>query len=201
MDKKYDAYILSDYSRKDLTRKAEQKIAVAVKRGSGLLMVGGWGSFSGPYGGWKKSVIEKILPVQCLDRDDRIQFSGGAYLNKEQDHNILGGLSFKNPPVIIGLNDVKVRKNAQVVLSAKKIVNVGGKLLLDPISHPVLILSSGGQSRVAALTTDLAPHWCGGLLDWGTNRQKLPASRYDSIEVGDQYIQFVTSLIRWLVGN
>jgi len=64
--------------------------------------------------------------------------------------------------------------------------------------HPLLIVDSDSTRRIAAFTTDLAPHWSGGLLDWGKKRVKLSVKKGISIEVGEQYVRFVSSLLKWL---
>lgn len=80
----YDAFILSDYSRKQLSPRMERLIVSRVESGAGLAMIGGWGSFSGPFGGWKGSLIEKMLPVTCLGTDDRVNFPGGGFAGSEK---------------------------------------------------------------------------------------------------------------------
>lgn len=47
--------------------------------------------------------------------------------------------------------------------------------------------------RTVAYTSDLVPHWCGGIVDWGSRRVALSTGN----EVSDGYVRFVTSLIRW----
>ena len=103
-------------------------------------------------------------------------------------HPMFRGLSFKNPPVICGLNQIEPRKGSVVILAAKRIV--------DKKEFPLLVLDS--NKRIAALATDLAPHWCGGMVDWGTKRLKLRVKDKIWIEVGNRYAQFVSNLIRWL---
>src|SRR4051812_29833867 len=61
LKKHFDAVIFSDYSRNRLPAASEKLLLGQVRSGTGFLMVGGWGSFSGPFGGWKGSSIEKIL--------------------------------------------------------------------------------------------------------------------------------------------
>jgi hypothetical protein len=65
------------------------------------------------------------------------------------------------------------------------------------------------------LTTDAAPHWCGGLLDWGTKHVTLPVPAKNrggsaascggkggiTITVGNAYLEFFSSLILWLAGH
>lgn len=187
----FDAIILSDFSRKNLPQKSEKMILDQISKGSGLLMVGGWGSFSGPFGKWHGSLIEKILPVQCLNQDDRLNFPGGALMHLERRHLMFGKLSFSNPPVICGMNRVQVKSSGRILLSAKRIT--------DGRRFPLLVVDSNYGKKIAALTTDLAPHWCGGMVDWGNRSVKLPVNSKIFVEVGNSYIGFVSSLIQWLV--
>lgn len=198
--KKFDLFILSDYSKKMLPAAAERELVGQVEAGAGLLMVGGWGSFSGPFGGWRGSRVEKILPVECARRDDRIPFPGGALVVLKNPHPAVAGIAFDPPPVIVGMNDVRPKKNAQVVLAAKKILAVGNHLFFDSIEHPLLVFDSDPRRKVAAFAADFAPHWCGGLVDWGLKPLKLRVRDKIQIEVGETYVQFVSSLIRWLAG-
>lgn len=196
---RFDAVILSDYSRKKMSPAAEKALVRHVQDGMGLLMIGGWGSFSGPFGGWRGSMVEKILPVTCLNRDDRTNFPGGAHIIQKTSHPMFEGLSFKNPPVILGINDVRPSQKSQVILAARKIVSVASRLILDPFEHPLFVVDSDPGRRVAALTTDVAPHWCGGLLDWGQKAVKLSVNDRIQVEVGDSYLEFLSSILCWLV--
>jgi len=188
--KRFDAIILSDFSKKDLPRDSEKALVGQLERGAGLLMVGGWGSFSGPFGGWQGSRVEKLLPVRCLKQDDRVNFPGGARIVSKKKHPMFQSLSFKNPPVICGLNAVRPKRESLVLLSAKKLA--GGR------EYPLLIINPDPKKRAAALTTDLAPHWCGGLVDWGSRRVQLRVTPRISIEVGESYVRFVQSILKWL---
>ena len=190
---RYDAIILSDFSRSHVPGASEGAIIEQVEKGTGLLMIGGWGSFSGPFGGWHGSLIEKILPVSCQRHDDRLNFPGGALIHLRKKHRMFGSMSFKNPPVICGLNRVRPRKNSQLILGARRIV--------DGKEFPLLVIDSHPHKRIAALTTDLAPHWCGGLVDWGRKRVRIKMTKKISIEVGDLYVRFVSNLLKWLAGT
>lgn len=55
--------------------------------------------------------------------------------------------------------------------------------------------------RVAAYASDLAPHWCGGLVDWGERTLKLPVAPGIGVQVGDFYARFIVSLVSWLCGG
>lgn len=63
---------------------------------------------------------------------------------------------------------------------------------------PLLVVGKYGKGKTAAFTADVAPHWIGGMVDWGKNRitQQLPNG--DSVEVGDCYAQFFAQLVRWI---
>jgi len=193
LKKNYGAIILSDFSRKDLSPVSERLIAEQVKSGAGLLMVGGWGSFSGPFGKWRGSLIEKLLPVSCLPKDDRRNIWSGLTIVQKAKHPILGNLIFTNPPVLCGLNEVRTKNEGKVILAARTIA--GAK------EYPLLIIDRDPKKRIAAFTTDFAPHWCGGLVDWGSKRKTLKVSDTIQIEVGNNYIRLASSLILWLVGK
>lgn len=61
--------VLSDLSRAEVSRGAEQQLIAYVQRGGGLLYSGGDAAY-GP-GGWQGSELEKILPVRMNAEKDR----------------------------------------------------------------------------------------------------------------------------------
>ena len=195
---RFDAFILSDMPATQVLLAAQRNIVRQVEDGAGLLMIGGWASFSGPFGRWRGTLIEKILPVTCLGRDDRLSFPSGAHIVVKEKHPSLFSLSFENPPVICGANEIRAKKNSRLILAVRKTIRVGDRLMLDPVEYPLLVTDP--LKRIAAFATDLAPHWCGGLVDWGRTHIKLPVAGKIQIEVGVTYIRFVQSLVRWVVG-
>ncbi len=203
---RYDAIIVSDFSSQQTPRISQRAILQQVEAGTGLLMIGGWGSFSGPLGHWRGSLLETALPVRCLAHDDRVNFPGGAVVIPRDPHPMFRGLSFARPPSICGLNRVQPKSQSRVVLSARQIrtpERPGAKALritLDPRAYPLLVLDGHSRRRIAALTTDVAPHWCGGLVDWGRRRVTLPVAAGIHVEVGDRYVRFLSCLITWLGG-
>ena len=199
---RYDAVILSDFPSRHAPDRSQALIAQHVQQGTGLLMVGGWASFSGPSGGWRGSRIEQLLPVRCLARDDRVQWAGGALIVPERRHSMFRSLSFDDPPVICGFNAVRPTPASHVLLRAHRLVTRNGhpaSVTLASSGEPILVIHADPSLRTAALTTDLAPHWCGGLVDWGRTRIRLPVYNHHRIEVGDRYVRWVAALIRWLV--
>ena len=197
-EKKFDAAIFSDYSAKQCSSLVQRQLADANARGMGFMMIGGWGSFSGPFGNWKWTLIESILPVHCSAQDDRTNFPSGAAIHLKQKHGILGNFPNRDLPVLCGLNHVTLKENANVILTARRIQNKNGKLSLVAKEYPLLIVSKNSQGRVAVLTTDVAPHWCGGMVDWGKRYLKLPVTDRIQIEVGDRYVHFLSNILRWL---
>lgn len=198
-----DAIILSDYPSSQVSGETQRAIAQAVEKGSGLLMVGGWASFAAPDGRWRATTVGKLLPVQMAGKDDRRNFAGGALLLPECTHPILRGLTFNPPPMIVGMNVVRASADATVILSARPVrgiagskctqLKLGGKL-------PLLVVRDH-TIRTAAFMTDVAPHWCGGLVDWGRSRVKIRHSERVLVEVGDRYVKFLSQLVRWLADN
>jgi len=59
-----------------------------------------------------------------------------------------------------------------------------------------LVVGEFGRGRTAALATDVAPHWCGGLVDWGDRRlvRQVGGGR---IEVGNWYAELFRNLLVW----
>ncbi|MBI4387488.1 MAG: hypothetical protein HY582_00390 [Candidatus Omnitrophica bacterium] len=167
-----------------------KQIEKRVSEGSAFLMIGGWSSYTGRDGNYKGSVIEKILPVTCLAKDDRRHLASGAAFRVRVFHPILKGLSLKPSPVIIGYNEVQPKKDSKVILELEESASRKRK--------PLLILGNYGAGKVAAWTTDVAPHWCGGLVDWGDRRLRISVARGIQIEVGNHYVQFFSQLICWL---
>ncbi len=194
----YDLYILSDFPISKLPLSSQKKIFEKVNNGASLLMIGGWESFYGAAGEYQNSLIENMLPVTCLDRDDRVNYSHGLVPIVKQQHSSVKNIPWHNPPVFCGFNQVKIKKNSQCVLTLRKIVFKGKQLSLDKKEFPLLVFGKYGQGKTCALTTDLAPHWVGGLVDWGNKRIKFRAVGGNEVEVGNYYAKFVEQLIKSL---
>ena len=65
-------------------------------------------------------------------------------------------------------------------------------------THPLLVVGQHGQGRTAAIATDVAPHWVGGLVDWGDDRVTGQGDGADDVEVGDLYAQFWRQLLSFV---
>ncbi len=73
---KYNAYILSDLPANYLTTRQQRLLADAVRKGAGLMMLGGHSSFGD--GGWGETPVADILPVQVHLGDGQYEPEGGV---------------------------------------------------------------------------------------------------------------------------
>lgn len=195
--KGYDAVILSDYRYRSFTPCAREWLTESVTRGTGLLMIGGWASFTGLVGGYAGTSIERMLPVRCKPGDDRMNYASGSLVVKAASHPVTHGISSVGSPVVCGYHQVRVRRGAQVVMGLQD-VKPGHRGLHLGKPHPLLVLGTYGKARTGAFLTDCAPHWAGGLVDWGKKRRRIALCSQIHVEVGDRYLSFFGRLVRWI---
>lgn len=122
-------------------------VADFVQRGGGLVMIGGYLSFTGidGKGRYGMSPLAEPLPVAMLPYDDRIERSEGVQVEVcEPEHPVLGGTPSKWPQ-LLGYNRLIAKPDATVV------ARVG--------EDPMLVVGEYGLGRTAAFASDLAPHW------------------------------------------
>ena len=169
---------------------------------AGLLMIGGWESFHGHGGNWDGTPIAEALPVEISSEDDRINCDQPALVLESESHDITAGLPWADrPPTIGGFNRVISRPGSATILLVQRLQAVfhEGRFEFIPREQdPLLVLGAHGFGFTAALTTDVAPHWVGGLVDWG-NAERVTAHAPGSwpIEVGNLYSQFIANLLTW----
>jgi len=144
------------------------------KQGGGLLMIGGWSSFSGRYGtaAYYDTPVEEALPVDCLKGlDDRVETPEGVKVSiSDADHPIMKGIPWENAPVFEGFNKFIPKQDSTVLAT------IGD----DEIEHPLLVTSDYGKGRSAAFASDCSPHWAEHFQQW------------------EYYGQFWVQLIKWL---
>lgn len=196
--------VLSDYPAKRMSSELQQTIVDRVQQGAGLLMIGGWESYRGLCGDWNDSIISRILPVDMDHKDDRVNCDGPVFVRPANKmHPILRGLPWDaRPPLIGGYNRFRVRSGAVELLRiAKFSAEFAGDTpqLRAAGSDPLLVVDCVGRGRVAALATDVAPHWVGPWVDWGPNRVTAQGPSAEAVEVGNHYVQFFQQLIGWLL--
>lgn len=142
-----------------------------VDNGGGLLMVGGYLTFSGieAKARWGQGPVADVLPVNILDRDDRVEAPAGLIPTIMTDHPIVSGLDATWPP-LLGLNEVTAKEGSLSLVAAG--------------DYPLLVLSGTNAPRTAAFTSDLAPHWATpAFVEW------------------DGYQPLFDKIVRWLAGE
>jgi hypothetical protein len=196
--------ILSDYSSKMIDAAAQQALVDQVKAGAGLLMIGGWESYCGHGGDWSGTALGNALPVNIASTDDRLNCDQPALAREVAAHPITRGLPWHlRPPTIGGLNRVALKKDATLLLEVERFearYEPSGCSFKSLDRHVLLAVGTCGKGRTAALTTDLAPHWVGGFVDWGLKRVTATAPGSWGIEVGSDYAAFIRQLLTW-TGN
>ena len=234
----YATLIVSDYSSSGWLPGQMQQVADAVAGGIGLLMIGGWESFHGrkPDGEYNATPFAELLPVTLADTDDRLNFPQPCLIRRMADpgsdidtlvkHPITDGLPWEScVPGIGGLNRFTAKPGSQTLLetvpfTVRRVAVLGTGTTDEQNTHdewnftpepaiPLLVVGNYGRGRVAALACDVAPHWVGGFVDWGTRRiaQPLSAAAFPElnddgfIEVGADYAVFLRNLARWTAGD
>jgi len=192
--------VLSDYPARHLSDQHQRTIADAVEgSGHGLLMIGGWGSFGGPAGSYYGTRRAELLPVEIGATDDRVNSPLGTVLvARREPHAAIQSVQGQEPCVVVGYNGVRAKPDAHVLVEGHRLrVDAALKPTLETSTTPVLTVWQRGAGRVGALAPDVMPHWAGGILDWGEQRQRLPTGN----EVGQLYTAFLVDLCRWLSGD
>ncbi|WP_344819864.1 glutamine amidotransferase [Microbacterium soli] len=154
----YDVVILSDigadtlllhpatFERGERTPNRLAEISDWVSEGGGLLMVGGYLSFSGFGGnaGYHGTPIEQCLPVTMLGYDDRVERPDGVVPQVVKPmHPAIADLPGEWP-WLLGYNRFEADR---------------GEVLISVDSDPLLVVDAWGQGRAAAFASDCSPHW------------------------------------------
>jgi len=130
------------------------------RQGGGLLMIGGWTSFSGRFGhgGYYDTPVEEALPVNCLKGlDDRLETPEGAVVSIEMpEHPIVKGIPWEEAPVFEGFNKILPKEGADVVAT------IGD----DEDKYPLLVTWKFGEGRAMAFASDCSPHWAEYFQPW-----------------------------------
>lgn len=116
-----------------------------VGAGHGLMMAGGYLSFSGLEGKahYHGTAVEEVLPVSISPYDDRIEVPEGVHPVIQQPDPIVNGLD--SIPALLGYQRVVADENSKTLLSAGK--------------DPLLVIGTYGHGRSLAFMSDISPHW------------------------------------------
>lgn len=159
----YDAIILSDIGANSFVlppevflegrRTDNPLLALAewTRGGGGLMMAGGYLSFTGfqARANFARTAVADVLPVTMLESDDRVEAPQGASVALDEPaHPVAAGWAgmIDSAPTLLGYNLVRPREDATVVAS------VGGDVLIAT--------REVGEGRSLVWTSDIGPHWC-----------------------------------------
>lgn len=181
----YDVVILSDVAADTIQihpdcfnfgRRTPDRLRVLreyVASGGGLLMVGGYMSFSGIEGKarYQSTPLAQVLPVAMLGHDDRVETPEGTTpVVSSGEHQVLEGLESEWPH-FLGYNRLQPKPGATVLMTAGE-------------GDPFLTLGEWGTGRAAAFASDCSPHWGSPeFMAW------------------PGYGRFWSQLVDWLAGN
>jgi uncharacterized membrane protein len=172
-----------------------------IRTGTGLVMIGGWSSYCGADGGYNRSALAEVLPVGMEADDDRVNCSQPCLVEKRMSHPTVDGLPFETVcPGIGGFNRLTVKPGGSEILSARRFRvrhDAEDYSFTPEEAAPLLVVGTWGGGNVAAFGTDAAPHWVGGLVDWGDGRVHAQAKGANPIEVGNWYAQLLFQILRW----
>ncbi len=154
----YDVVILSDIGANTLllppptfTRSIKMPnraklIRDYVLNGGGLLMIGGYLTFSGvdAKGKWHDTAVQEVLPVEVLSVDDRMEHCEGVRPVTVKEHEALKDISGEWPEVL-GYNKTVAKPEADVAATVE--------------GDPFIAFGKYGKGKSAVFTTDCAPHW------------------------------------------
>jgi len=200
----YALVILSDYPARNFSKIQLKALADYVRRGGSILMIGGWESYTGLMKEYTATPLADILPVSLESNDDRRNLPQGCVvLPTSRCTERLKSLDWMAPPLIGGYNQITPLTRSSVHLIGKKLV-IGNSTELQlgimPDEIPLLVSKPCSQGFVAALAFDLAPHWIGGMVDWGLERRHIDFND-GFIEVGNLYLDFVSKLLSFAINK
>jgi uncharacterized membrane protein len=163
----------SKFGKKPLTFPDRVRLTVeALKSGTAMMFLGGWLSFNGEMGkgGWGRTGLAEILPVECLETEDlRESTEGWGATAVKGEHPVLSGIELASLPPILGYNKVRRRADCDVLA------------VWNGTDDPMLAAGQFGSGRVLAYTSDPAPHWGCNFVYW------------------DGYQKFWTNAVNWLL--
>ena len=147
-------------------------VADYVGRGGGLVMIGGYLSFTGIDGKarYGMSPLADVLPVDLMPTDDRVEISDGLKVDVcDPAHPVLGGTPAEWP-MLLGYNRTFPKEGSTVVARTG--------------DDPLLVVGEYGRGRSVAFTSDLAPHWAPPeFVEW------------------EHYAALWTSILSWAAGG
>lgn len=122
-------------------------------------MNGGWYSFTGELGkgGWRRSRLHDVFPVECLEYDDLIESTDGYEVRcNVPEHPIVQGIDWSTIPPLLGFNETKFRDDAVSLVDVRN----GNSW------HPLLAMRNFENGIMSAWMTGASPHWGINFMKW-----------------------------------
>ena len=129
----------------------------AVAAGKRMMFLGGWYSFTGELGkgGWGRTRLQEILPVDCLQIEDLVESTEGYTMTPtDSGTQLFSDIDLNTCPPILGYNRTILKDHAQCLLQ------------FQPTGDPALVVGAYGEGKVLAYTSDPAPHWGCNFVFW-----------------------------------
>ena len=127
----------------------------ALQNGTHFMFLGGWYSFTGEMGkgGWGRTQIKDMLPVQCMQVEDLIESTEGYSLTVS-DETFGPWADIASCPPILGYNKTLPKPNSHLILKFQE------------TGDPALAITQVGLGRSLAYMSDPAPHWGLNFVYW-----------------------------------
>jgi len=128
----------------------------AIRAGRHAMFLGGWLSFSGELGkgGWNRTRLREVLPVNCLEHEDLIENTEGFTAEIEKKPEVFPEIDFSTFPPILGYNQTHPKQDCEVLVHIRE------------TGDPLLVKGQFGNGRVLAYMSDPAPHWGCNFVFW-----------------------------------
>jgi uncharacterized membrane protein len=160
---RYNVYILSDIAADYFTPRQHKLLADAVKKGAGLMMLGGRSSF-GP-GGWGETELAEILPAEIHLGDDQFEPEGGvkfvptttglnSFVLKVGANNTESARIWDSMHPIQGTNRFGQPKGGAEILASTPGPNPEPLMLGMRVGNDGRVLAYGGETWVWARATE-----------------------------------------------
>jgi uncharacterized membrane protein len=130
-----------------------------INEGGHFHMNGGWYSFTGELGkgGWRRSRLHNVFPVECLEHDDLIESTDGYKVRcNKPEHPVVAGIDWSAIPPLLGFNETKIKSDATSLVDIKN----------GESWHPLFAFRNFGDGVVSGWMTGASPHWGINFMKW-----------------------------------
>lgn len=159
----YDAFIIGDLDSRALTDATQQALTRRVRRGAGLLLLGGYHSFDA--GGYGKTLLRPLIPVEMnkpaqgwdAKVDESLHIRGDVILQPTRPHPVTN-LGLPEPDNTRLWRSLKPLKGMNRLGEVAK--RPGTQTLLESqAGDPVLVAGEAANGRVLAFAGDTTHQW------------------------------------------